>query len=84
MNRIGGWKNSLEGTTKRVEDNFSMLTYDELNWKPAPERWSIAQHLDHLILVNSSYFPVIERINDGSYVRPFIGSIGFLVRRLVN
>ncbi len=36
------------------------LTEAQLNWKPAPERWSIAQCLDHLAVTVSqfkNYFP---------------------------
>jgi hypothetical protein len=33
------------------------LTEEQLNWKPAPDRWSIAQCLDHLALTTEKFDP---------------------------
>jgi hypothetical protein len=38
---------------------------DQINWKPSPSEWSIAQCLEHLILLNTPYFPQIEIILAG-------------------
>ncbi|HEY5992933.1 MAG TPA: DinB family protein [Candidatus Udaeobacter sp.] len=35
----------------------SGLTEDQLNWKPAPEKWSIAQCLEHLAVTSSKFDP---------------------------
>jgi hypothetical protein len=35
----------------------SGLRDDQLNWKPAPEKWSIAQCLDHLAVTSSKFDP---------------------------
>lgn len=35
----------------------SGLSEDQLNWKPAPEKWSIAQCLDHLTVTSSKFDP---------------------------
>ena len=39
---------------------FGQLTPAQLNWKPSPERWSVAQCFDHLLTTNKSYFPFID------------------------
>ena len=39
---------------------FGRLSVSELNWKPAPDRWSVAQCFDHLLTTNKSYFPAID------------------------
>lgn len=58
---------------------FSGLTTDQLNWKPNPNTWSIGQNVDHLIVINSTYFPVMEEVRNGSYKLPFVGRLGFMV-----
>ncbi len=41
---------------------FGKLTSDQLNWKPGPERWSVAQCFDHLLTANTAYFPIFQSI----------------------
>ena len=53
-----------------ASSEFGTLTYEQLNWKPAPERWSVAQCLDHLMVIDSGYFPLFDRIASGSYTPP--------------
>ncbi len=35
------------------------LAAAQFNWKPAPDRWSVAECLDHLLRVGESYLPVL-------------------------
>ena len=45
---------------------FGSLSDAQLNWKPRPDSWSIAQCLDHLIKSNDEVKPVIDaKINGG-------------------
>jgi hypothetical protein len=44
---------------------FGSLSSEQINWKPSPGEWSIAQCLEHLILLNKPYFPQIEAIVAG-------------------
>lgn len=59
----------LEQDVRAIGENakreFGMLSKDQLNWKPAPDRWSVAQCFDHLITTNVAYFPVLESIAKG-------------------
>jgi DinB family protein len=48
------------GRTARAA--FGALSAEQINWKPSSNEWSIAQSLEHLILLNTSYFPQIEKI----------------------
>ncbi len=59
---------------------FGSLSEDEINLKPSPAVWSIAQITDHLIKINSSYFLVFDEIAAGTYKKPFMGKFPFLVR----
>ncbi|HEX7959473.1 MAG TPA: DinB family protein [Terriglobales bacterium] len=50
-----------------AQKTFGHLNAKQLNWKPSPAQWSVAQCLDHLIVINSTYFPVIEKIARDGY-----------------
>jgi uncharacterized damage-inducible protein DinB len=51
----------------KVNHSFSDMSLEQLNWKPSPENWSIAQCLDHLIVADSFYFPALKKITEGTY-----------------
>ncbi len=38
------------------------LSDDQFNWKPSPERWSVAECLAHLNVVHAGYEPVLDRL----------------------
>lgn len=65
------WKDKLESVSKRAGEWFGPLRAVQLNWKPAPEQWSIGQCLDHLIVSNKTYFPILEQIGNGKYAMNF-------------
>jgi DinB superfamily len=48
-----------------ARSTFGQLTPSQLNWKPSPERWSVAQCFDHLLSSNRDYFPVIDKVLAG-------------------
>lgn len=50
-----------------LEASFAGLTATQIDWKPTPDRWSIGECLEHLIVVDSLYFPLFERITAGTY-----------------
>jgi len=58
---------------------FGDLSSDELNWIPSDKTWNIAQNLEHIILINTSYFPIIQSIKEGTYKIPFPGRFRFVV-----
>ena len=45
---------------------FGELTPEQVNWKPAPESWSIGQCLDHLIKSNEMFFGDMDEIASGT------------------
>src|SRR5258707_1166977 len=56
--------NLLQTIVKEAEHNsdaarhlVSGLSEAQLNWKPAPDKWSIAQCLDHLAVTSSKFDP---------------------------
>lgn len=76
------WIKELELITEEVERLFGSLSPEQLNWKPDPGTWSIGENIAHLIVVNASYFPMLEALKEGTYHPPFIAKIGFVVRFL--
>src|SRR5262245_36737017 len=52
---------------ERVRNEFPSLSSRQLNWRPAPESWSIAQCLDLLVVSDSLYFPALKKIAEGNY-----------------
>jgi len=52
---------------EKIIHEFSNISLEQLNWKPAPGSWSIAQCLDHLIIADSAYFPDLKNITEGNF-----------------
>ncbi|HMG75440.1 MAG TPA: DinB family protein [Pyrinomonadaceae bacterium] len=46
---------AAEENSKAARELFSGLSTAQLNWKPAPEKWSIAQCLDHLAITSHEF-----------------------------
>lgn len=76
---MSDWITRLERVTQRTKSQFGHLTNEQLNWKPNTDTWSIAQNLDHLIVVNKTYFPILHSLKQGTYKTPFIAKAGFIV-----
>ena len=69
----------IDKTTENFLQSFDGLSTEQLNWKPNVQTWSIAQNIDHLIVINQSYFPIIDSIRKGTYRTPFLAKLGFIV-----
>lgn len=52
----------LEKISADVQNTFGGLSVEQLNWKPSAESWSVAQCFEHLIIINSEYFPEFDSI----------------------
>lgn len=72
------WLTQLDQVTAAFRDAFGTLSGEELNWKPDGETWSIAQNIDHLIVTNSTYFPIIRKIRQNNYEIPWIGRVDWI------
>lgn len=58
-------QSELEAIAGDAQARFGSSSATQLNWKPAATRWSIAQCLDHLIVINGEYEPIFEAIVAG-------------------
>lgn len=54
----------------KVNAEFKTLSFEQINWKPSPETWSIGECLEHLIIGDSLYFPRLELITTKQYKMP--------------
>lgn len=59
---------------------FGSLTTEQLNWKPNAESWSVAQCFEHLIVIDASYFPIMEKVARGEYKHSFKERLPILPR----
>jgi hypothetical protein len=57
-------RQDVESLDEEFRKSFSKLTEEELNWKPAPDAWSVAECLDHLIISGRRYLHNINRKAD--------------------
>ncbi len=61
----------LETLLNTVEREFSPLTDTQLAWKPAPDKWSIAECLQHLNLAERYYIRNIQhKIDQPGVIQP--------------
>jgi len=73
------WTTQLDNIAEDLIAHFGRLNFEQLNWKPNKDTWSIAENFNHLIIVNESYFPIFESLEQGTYKAPFISKFSFLV-----
>jgi DinB family protein len=64
---LDGLAAQARATAAHVKARFGPLTAAQLNWKPAPDRWSVGQCLEHLVTSDRSYFPTFETVRQGRY-----------------
>lgn len=61
--------------TEEAVSKFGSLTAEQLNWKPGPGKWSIAQCLDHLMVSNNTYYQQLNEVIAGSHRNSLYQSI---------
>lgn len=57
----------IEEVSEEVERSFGNLNSEQLNWKPNPNSWSVAQCLEHLIKSSEPFIPVIQSVKQSSW-----------------
>lgn len=57
---------------------FGKLTPEQLNWKPNPEKWSVGQCFEHLMITNGPYIPIFEGLLKGEIKKSFAQRLPFL------
>jgi hypothetical protein len=59
---LDGLKKDVDRNSSTVNSLFAGLSAAQLNWKPSPEKWSIAQCIDHLNVYDRLYLIRFRRI----------------------
>jgi hypothetical protein len=54
--------------TDQVQRQFGGLTKIQLNWQPVSTEWSIGQCLEHLMITNTTYVPILQQHLAGTTV----------------
>jgi len=88
MKESGEYLHDLDILNAKIQEDFSGLSEQELNWKPEPGKWSIGQCLDHLMMTNKSYDLTFKSILSRNYhpslwtrISPFSNFFGKLMVR---
>lgn len=71
---------TLREVSAETEKLFGCLSADKLNFKPSPNKWSIAQVLHHLMVSNQTYYPQFEAVLNGTYRPGLYQHMGFIAR----
>lgn len=61
----------LNQISQSAQATFGNLSPEQINWKPAPEGWSIGQCFEHLIITNRMFYPELEKIESGERKNSF-------------
>ena len=75
------WTLHVDKVTSDFLRVFGSLSLTDLNWRPRADAWSIAQNIDHLIILNNSYFPLVNGLRTGEIKPHFITKFKFVVDR---
>jgi hypothetical protein len=62
MNNLSEIIAEAEHVRTKVKEAFGALSGQQINWMPSASEWSIGQCLEHLMLLNAPYLPIIEDI----------------------
>jgi uncharacterized damage-inducible protein DinB len=77
MNESQSYISELEQISQDVKSAFSNLSPEMIYQKPDSKNWSIAENLTHIILLNSSYFPIFKKLQNGNFSSAFVSKISF-------
>ena len=76
------WTRKIDEITSAFKKEFGHLSVKRLNWKPNAQTWSIAQNMDHLIVINESYRPILKQVRENKHKLPWIAKLDFIVNFL--
>ncbi|MCP4443284.1 MAG: DinB family protein [Aureispira sp.] len=59
-------KEEVQAIIDTLEQNFSQLPLESMNWQESPKKWSVAQCFEHLNIYCDYYFKVMKDLMDSS------------------
>lgn len=72
----------LDAISDAIRSQYGDVPDELLNRRPAPDAWSIAQVLDHLQVINRSYYPLVEKYRHGRMDLPWLARFRFWSRQM--
>ena len=75
MRTIDHWIAEIDLVTEKFTGTFSDFTQEEMNFRPTEKVWSVAQNIEHIILLNSSYFGYFKEILNGTHSLPELENV---------
>ena len=76
--KADAWQMEIASITWEFKKLTEKLKSSELQYKPAPNVWSISDNISHLIQINSSYFRIFDQIIQGTYKPPLLAQLPYL------
>jgi len=73
------WRKNLEEITFAFNGLFDYVDRDTINFKPDKNSWSVGEILEHMLLVNESYYPIFDEVAADSFDPPWFSRFEFLV-----
>ena len=73
------WNKQLEEITFAFSQLFDRIDRTSINFKPNADKWSVGEIMEHIILVNESYYPIFNELTADSYDPPFLSRFDFIV-----
>jgi len=78
MKNLSEINNEIDNISFDFNTEFGNLSGEQLHVKLDNNSWSIYQVIDHIIIINSSYFEIFDQLQNNTYKAPFLSKIGFL------
>lgn len=72
----------LDAVSEAIRSQFGDAPDELLNLRPGPDAWSVAQVLDHLQVINRSYYPLVEKYRQGRLHLPWLARFRFWSRQM--
>jgi len=79
-NKRAEWIVRLDRVTEEVKDSCSSARPEILATRPGPNAWSATEVIAHVMVLNTSYFPLFDALIAGTYLVPWMGRIGVMPR----
>lgn len=78
------WTSQIDEITDQFKAAFGTMGSETLNKKPSVREWSIGQNLEHLIVINNSYYPIPDKIRANNYKIPRVATWSFFAKMVGN
>ncbi|WP_336517792.1 DinB family protein [Pollutibacter soli] len=80
--QIDNWLERIDEITASFRASFGPLSERQLNWKPSAQIWSVAENMEHLIVVNESYYQILDDARENRLHLPFLARFNFITKML--